>query len=365
MKKARKSKLPGRVKFPQKLKRVPFRKRSVEQKVADSAAALPNITNETVAAHREEVLSSARKYIYPLQHSKHRVVKISVALLVTAILGFFTYCGLALYKFQSSSTFIYGVTQVLPFPVAKAGSSWVSYNSYLFELRHYMHYYQTQVKVDFTDKNGKQQLAEFKRRSLNQAITAAYVKQLATKNHVSVSSREVNDEITLVRSQNRLGGSDQVFKDVLNEFWGWSVNDFKRELSQQLLAQKVVTKLDTDTHARAQGALAQLQGGADFAAVAKQSSEDLATKGNGGEYAGLIDKSNRDIAPQVTQQLFSLKPNQVSGIIDTGYSLEIVKVLELQGDKVRAAHISFNYKDINSYINPLAAQHPAKRFIKV
>jgi hypothetical protein len=349
MKKLKRPKLKGKVRIPKRLKQVPFRKRSVEQRVV----------------HREEVLSSARKYIYPLQHSKHRVVKISALLLILAIVGFFTYCGLALYKFQSTSTFIYGVTKVLPFPVAKAGSSWVSYNSYLFELRHYMHYYETQQKTDFKSTSGKQQLAEFKRRSLNQAITAAYVKQLASKNHVSVSSKDVSDEITLVRSQNRLGGSDQVFKDVLSEFWGWSVNDFKRELNQELLEQKVVNKADTATHDKAQAALAQLQGGADFATLAKQVSQDAATAGNGGEYGGLIDRSNRDIAPQVAHALFTLKANQTSGVIDTGFSLEIVKVLEINGDKVRAAHISFLYKDINAYVNPVASQHPAKRFIKV
>ena len=57
---------------------------------------VPRITNETVAAHREEVLSSARKYIYPLQHSKHRIVRISLSLLATALVVFFVYCGLAL-----------------------------------------------------------------------------------------------------------------------------------------------------------------------------------------------------------------------------------------------------------------------------
>src|ERR1700754_3053254 len=83
-------------------------------------AGIPRITNETVAEHREEVLSSARKYIYPLQHSPHRVVIISSALLVLVVVAFFTYCLLALYKIQSSSTFLYRITQVIPFPIAKA-----------------------------------------------------------------------------------------------------------------------------------------------------------------------------------------------------------------------------------------------------
>src|SRR5690349_4509541 len=144
---------------------------------------VPRITNETVAEHREEVLSSARKYIYPLQHSMHRIVLISTSIFIVLVVGFFVYCVLSLYKFNSTSTFVYRVTQVIPFPVAKAGSHWVSYENYLFELRHYIHYYQTQQKIDFTSTSGKQQLDDFRKKALQIVVNEAYVKQLAEQNH--------------------------------------------------------------------------------------------------------------------------------------------------------------------------------------
>lgn len=342
------------------LPKVPFKKPA-----PSDDDGLPRITNDTVAAHREEVLSSARKYIYPLQHSKHRVVKISVGLLVAAVIGFFVYFGLALYKFQSTSSFVYAVTQVIPFPVAKAGSSYVTYNSYLFELRHFIHYYQTQQQVDFSSKSGKEQLAEFKKRSMNKVIQVAYAKQLAKEHGVSVSSKEIDNEIALVRSQNRLGGSDQVFRDVLNEFWGWSVTDFRRELRDELIEQKVVDKLDTKAHDKANSAYAELQGGANFADVAKKYSEDLSTASTGGAYPISIDRTNRDIAPQLVASLFSLKQDEVSPVINTGYRLEIVKVTQINGDKVQASHIAINLKDISEYTNELQKQHKAHRFISI
>ncbi len=334
------------------------------KKPIEAESGLPRITNETVAAHREEVLSSARKYIYPLQHSKRRVVKISVTLLVVAIIGFFVYLGLALYRFQSTNTFVYGVTQVLPLPVAKAGSDYVSYNSYLFELRHYIHYYHTQQQVDFSTKQGKDQLVEYKKRSLDRVIQIAYAKQLAAKYGITVSQKEIDQQIALVRSQNRLGGSDQVFKDVLSEFWGWTVTDFKRELGDEILEQKVVAKLDTAAQNKAQAAYAQLQQGADFGEVAKQYSEDQATAGNGGVYPIAIDRSNRDVAPQLVSAVFALKPGEYSSVINTGYRLEIVKVISVSNDRVQAAHIVVNLKDIKSYTDPLQAQHKAHRFIR-
>src|SRR5438105_11776778 len=82
---------------------------------------VPRITNETIAVHREEVLKGARKYIYPLAHSKHRIVLITTGLIVTAILGLLVYCSLALYNFYQYNTFLYRATQVVPFPIARAG----------------------------------------------------------------------------------------------------------------------------------------------------------------------------------------------------------------------------------------------------
>lgn len=344
-----------------------FKRGQSDAKLTEALQNLPRITNETVAEHREEVLGSARKYIYPLNHSKRRVLVITTGLLIAAIVLFSAYCLTALYKLHSTSTFVYGVTQVIPFPVAKAGPSWVSYESYLFELRHTMHYYQNQAqpRENFNDPKFKAHLIQLKKQALQQVIEDAYVKQVAKQHHISVSTAEVNDQVALVRSQNRLGSNDQVFRSVLSEFWGWTVDDFKRELKQQLLAQKVVTTLDTKTQARAVTTLAQLKAGTDFATLAAQVSDDASTKANGGNYGIAIDQSNRDIAPKVTSELFKLKAGEYSGIINTGYSLEIDKVIDAAGSKVHAAHIVFNFKPLNTYISPLQAKHKPHTYIKV
>lgn len=338
-------------------------KKQPEQSLEQAVQGLPRITNETVAEHREEVLSSARKYIYPLQHSAHRVVIISVGLLVLVIVAFFTYCMLALYKFQSTSTFLYRITQVLPFPIAKAGPRFVAYENYLFELRHYTHYYQTQQRVDFGSESGKQQLAEFRKRAMNRVIDYAYVKQLAKQHNISVTDRELEDAIRLVRSQNRLGSNDQVFEDVLKEFWGWSVNDFKRELKQQMLAQKVISTLDTATHEKAKAVYDRLQKGEDFAAVAKEASDDQVSRENGGDYGFTISQSDRNLSPQVIDTLFKLNVNETSKVISTGTGLEIIKLKQRDGDKVTAAHIVFNFKPLDTYVNPLREKEKPKFFI--
>lgn len=324
---------------------------------------VPRITNDTVAEHREEVLGRARKFVNPLRHSRSRIVKWSIGLVVTAVILFLVGTALALYKFQSTSTFVYGVTTVVPFPVAYADGRFVSYQSYLFELRHYMHYYHTQQNVNFSTPTGQRQLASLKQRSLNTAISRAYVAKLAAEHHVRVSSQEVDQQVMVARSQNRLGASDSVFRSVLNDFWGWSVTDFRHELYLELLDQKVAATLDTTTTKRATDVYQQLGDGADFAKLAKRYSDDTATKAAGGSYGQPITEANRDLLPLVVQAIFSLKQGQYSGIINTGYTLEIVKVTKIDGDKRQAAHIAFNYNDIDTYIKPLRQQHRPTEYI--
>ncbi len=330
-----------------------------------STEAPPRITNDTMAEHREEVLDSARKYIYPLRHSKKRLVTISLTILSVAVLVFMLYCGVALYKLQSTSMFLYRITQVIPFPIARVGSDFVAYENYLFEINHYTHYYRNQQQLDFDSDAGKRQLEEFKKRALEKVINDAYIKEIARQKGITVSDQEVDREIAVMRNQNRLGGSDQEFEAVLKDFWGWTVDDFRRSLKQQLLSQKVLSALDTATHDRANDAYDKLQSGKDFAKVAKEVSEDPSTRANGGEFGFKIEKNNRDISAAVVEELFRLKSGEYSKPIEAGYGLEIVKNIEQKDDKIKAAHIVFNFKNINEYLNDVKEDKTSRSYISI
>lgn len=325
---------------------------------------VPRITTDTIAAHREEVIGGARKYILRLGHTKHRILGITISLLVIVVISFMAYCTLALYRFQSTSSFMYRVSQVIPFPVAKAGSDYVSYESYLFEVRHYTHYYENQLKLDFNSPEGKQQLIAFKKLALEKVIDDAYVKKIAKQKSITVSDKQIDDQIALLRSQNRLGDSDEVFENVIRDYYGWSVADYRRSLQSQLLTQYVAAALDTGTAERANAALAELKNGADFAATAQKYSDEAATKGNGGDI-GVIEKGKRDVSQQTTDALYKLKPGEYSGVINTGYSLEIVKNIETGSDgKIHAAHIVFNIKGISEQLNDLKDKQKVRTYIK-
>jgi len=330
---------------------------------------VPKITNETIAEHREQVLKGARKYIYPLQHSKHRIIVVTVSVMVTAIIALLIYCSLALYKFYQYNTFIYRVTQVVPFPIAKAGDKYVSYENYLFELRHYVHYYESQQQRNFAGAD-RQQLVTFRKQALQNVTDDAYIKQLAAKSHVGVSNKEVNSRLNEVRAQNRLGGNNKVFEDVLRSYWGWSINDFKRSLKTQILAEKVAAALDSSAQGKAAAVVAQAKAGADFSALAKQYSDDPTAQTNGGDYGFAISKTNPNVPPEVVDALFNLQNGQVSDEIlaspvlaSQGPSLQVVKITGISGNTVTAQHIVINLKNISGAIKALEKQHPSHDYI--
>ncbi|HET9850258.1 MAG TPA: peptidylprolyl isomerase [Candidatus Saccharimonadales bacterium] len=330
---------------------------------------VPRITNETITEHREQVLKGARKYIYPLQHSKRKIVNMTIGLASTAVIVFLIYCVMALYWFHQYNTFVYRVTQVVPFPVARVDHNFVDYENYLFQLRHFVHYYETQQEQTF-DSGNKAQLERLRKQSMDIALNDAYINILARQNNVKVSNGDVNNRLSEARDQNRLGSNNKVFTDVLRDYWGWSVADFKRSLKQEMLAEKVSATLDKTDQARASSALAQIKNGADFGQLASQVSDD-ASKANSGNYGFSISKTNPNVPPEVVQALFNLKPGQTSGIILASPvlsgqppSLQIVKVTANNGSEVTAQHIVFNLRDPSYYVNQLKAKHPPKTYVK-
>jgi hypothetical protein len=326
---------------------------------------VPRITNETIAVHREEVLKGARKYIYPLQHSKHRIIVLTSVILSITIIGFLVYSGIALYRLNQYNAFLYRVTQVIPFPVARTGSNFVSYENYLFQLRRYVHYAETQQSQNITTASDRANLvAQARKQSLDDVINKSYIKILAHQNKISVSDKEVNTRINELKDQNRLGSNDKVFADVLRDYWGWSISDFKRSLREQILAEKVVARMDTDDSKKADAALAQIKGGADFATTAAAVSEDPAAKTTSGDYGFPITKVNPNVPPQVVDVLFKLKPGQVSDIINAGSTLEIVKLDQSTGNSVTAHHISFKLKNVSEFTKDLKKQKPVHDYIK-
>ncbi len=83
---------------------------------------------------------------------------------------------------------------------------------------------------------------------------------------------------------------------------------------------------------QAEELLAKIKGGADFAALAKQYSEDPGSKEKGGD----LDFFPRgQMVPEFEMAAFSLQPGQVSDLVKTQYGFHIIKVVDKKAGSTR------------------------------
>jgi peptidyl-prolyl cis-trans isomerase D len=80
-------------------------------------------------------------------------------------------------------------------------------------------------------------------------------------------------------------------------------------------------------HAKAEGILKQLQAGGNFAELAKKNSEDTGSAEKGGELGWV---THGQMVPNFEKASFSLKPGELSGLVETEYGYHIVQAEEKQ-----------------------------------
>jgi peptidyl-prolyl cis-trans isomerase C len=94
--------------------------------------------------------------------------------------------------------------------------------------------------------------------------------------------------------------------------------------------QELPPEKKAEKHKAAQKVLTRAKAGEDFVWLAKEFSEDAASKNKGGEYviARAKDDPSRGVVPEFEGAAFSLATNKVSEIVTTKYGYHVIKVIE-------------------------------------
>lgn len=132
----------------------------------------------------------------------------------------------------------------------------------------------------------------------------------------------------LLVDQNRLRNTVEIAPADIDTYYGEHLADFRQE--EQVHARHILVKIDDQRSEEAakgilEGARRRVEGGADFAAVARELSEDPGSKDRGGDL-GFFGRGS--MLPEFEQAAFGGSPNQLVGPVKTSAGLHLVQVLE-------------------------------------
>ena len=243
---------------------------------------------ERVEERREEILAQGRKFKYPLQYTKHRIV-VNTMLISTTIVALCVVLGwLALYKFQMTDELLYRVTSLLPVSVAEVEGEKVRFSDYLMLYRSSIATIERQSSSAAADEELKSQ---YKRAALTSAEQYTYALKLARENEVTVTDAEVDAEFERHRQVGGIDRSEESFLKILNDNFGLSKYEYRRLLYLNLMQAKVSAAVDTvATEISNEVENTLIENGGNFVAIANNLGEKISYE----ETGGLVDSKNID-----------------------------------------------------------------------
>lgn len=196
--------------------------------------------------------------------------------------------------------------------------------------------------LDPDTQEGQAELSEARKSVLESLIDYTLVEQAAPGLGVQVADAELDAQ---VQADVSAGGGQAEF-DAWLDSTGQTRAIYRETLRQSMLSQSVfeavtarVSETAEQVHARdivtetqsgAQKILAWLQGGADFAELARLQSADVATKASGGDL-GWFPRGLTD--PVLEKAAFGLQPGEVSGVLVVGGRYHVLEVVEREKNR--------------------------------
>lgn len=323
------------------------------------------ITTDTLAEHRERVLAGGRKFKYPVQYARHKLVINAIIIGVAAIIIFIALGWYMLYPAQNTSDFMYRVTRVVPVPVATVDGSQVRYSDYLMKYRSAAHYLTEKERIDVKTEDGKRQLDLVKTQALNDAITDTYAAKLAKELNLEVSDADLEAYLKQQRLSNDGEVSESTYNSVIKDYYGWSPDEYRHAMKNKLLRQMVAYAVDGKAEQLSKDIESKISSGnSDLKALATTINE--ANKG-AVEYwpAVWVPKTNQDGG--LAAAAAKLQKGQISKAIKstttTGYNF--VKLVDISSDQIQYEYIHVPLTEFDKRFKDIESSGKLTKFIAV
>lgn len=208
------------------------------------------ITNETVAEHREQILAGGRRFKYPHQYTKHRLVINAIVLGFVALVLFVLFCWWQLYHVQTTREFFYRLVRIVPVPVAVVEGEHVRYGSYLLNYKVSETYLNTVENADqnrYASGAGNQNQYDFyKAEAMSAAVADAYAHKIAREKGISISDQQVDAAILHLRQTTSSQGeiSQEAYDRSTKQIYGLSPSEHRFYMRERMVRQAVAYAVD-------------------------------------------------------------------------------------------------------------------------
>jgi len=324
------------------------------------------ITSETIEQHREHVLAGGRKFKYPLQYAKHKLVFNAIIIAIAAFIIAIVVGWWQLYPQQNTSEFMYRVTKVIPVPVAYINGQPVLYSDYLMKYLSSIRYLERKEQLNTKTDSGKRQVEYIKQKSMQYVVENAYAEKLAGQLDVSVSGDELDKYLKELRQTSAGEISEATNDAVIMDYYGWGSSEYRYIIKKELLRQKVSYVLDK----KAQNVIDKVKANLDAkpktsfkaltGALLKQSDSELSYG-----VSGWVPKTNQDGG--IASAASALKKQGISGIIKStlGDGYYIVRMLDTRDDQVRYEYIKAPLSEFQDSLDKLIEDGKVSELISI
>ncbi len=319
----------------------------------------PKTEREKVEERREEVLAHGRKFKYPLQYAKHKLI-INTVIVALAALILMVVAGWAmLYKFQDTGDMIYRVTQVFPVPVAEVEGARVRYSDYLMIYRSNLITAEQQGGQLGNTADADAVRQAYKRAALYSAVEYTYAMQLGQQLGITVSDAEVDRAFDDHRKVGGVERSEEGFLKILRDNFGMNKSEYRRMLYLSLMRSKVSQEIDNTAHEQS----------AEVEQILQESGGDLmkaageVTLAEYEETGRLVDNMNVDGGR--SNVAMTLEPGQVSTkfLSSNGDGYYYVKLVDKTTSEVNYASLKINFTKFDELVADLYANDEVEVFI--
>ena len=315
---------------------------------------------EKLDKRREEVLSKGRKFKYPMQFAKHRLVFVTIAIALIALITAGVLGWVTLYKTQHTGDVLYRLTTVLPVPVAKIDGASVRYSDYLMIFRSSITPVEQQNGSSDSQTDTESVREYYKRTALNDAEDYTYAMKLAKQMNITVTEEMIDKAFDEHR---KLGGAERSregFLKVIKDNFDLSEKEYRRLLYLSLIKGEVSKKIDTNATAKAEQALAKAKtAGGDLERVANELGLGYEDTG------GLIDVMNVDGGR--SDVAYSMNPGELSGILTSsnGDGYYILYLRDKAESRVNYVSIKIPFTEFDNRLKNVREENRVQEFIKV